>query len=137
MFHPNIMKMKNLFYLSLPLLALACLAPRAAHAQFIEGKNPAGSAVTQNPVIMGGIDSSGNAVRLKLNLDGTLTATVTGAGDASAANQTAVQANAGSDASKAVGIQGITGGKAVPVTGTFWQTTQPVSGTFWQTTQPV
>jgi hypothetical protein len=38
--------------------------------------------------------------------------TVTG-GDASAANQTAVQANPGSDASKAVAVQGVTGGKAV------------------------
>lgn len=38
-----------------------------------------------------------------------------GGGDASAANQTAVQATAGSDASKAVAVQGITGGKPVPV----------------------
>lgn len=38
-----------------------------------------------------------------------------GAGDASAANQTAVQANAGSDATKAISIQGITSGKAVPI----------------------
>jgi hypothetical protein len=48
-------------------------------------------------------------------------------GDASAANQTAVQANPGSDATKAIAIQGITGGKSLPVTGTFWQATQPVS----------
>lgn len=60
-----------------------------------------------------------------------------GGGDASAANQTAVQANAGSDATKATAVQGVTGGKAVPVSGTFWQATQPVSGTFWQATQPV
>lgn len=39
-----------------------------------------------------------------------------GTGDASAANQTSVQAIAGSDASKAVAIQGITGGKPIPVT---------------------
>jgi hypothetical protein len=38
-----------------------------------------------------------------------------GGGDASAANQTNVQANAGSDATKAISIQGITSGKAVPV----------------------
>lgn len=38
-----------------------------------------------------------------------------GGGDASAANQTVVQANPGSDASKAVAIQGITNGKPVPV----------------------
>lgn len=37
-----------------------------------------------------------------------------GGGDASAANQTAVQANPGSDASKAVAVQGVTGGKEVP-----------------------
>lgn len=37
-------------------------------------------------------------------------------GDASAVNQTAVQANSGSDASKAVAIQGITGGKSIPIT---------------------
>lgn len=36
-------------------------------------------------------------------------------GDASAANQTAVQANAGADASKATAVQGITGGKPVSV----------------------
>lgn len=39
-----------------------------------------------------------------------------GGGDASAANQTAPQANAGSDASKAVAVQGLTGGKPVGVT---------------------
>jgi hypothetical protein len=38
-----------------------------------------------------------------------------GGGDASAANQTSVQAVAGSDASKATAIQGITGGKAISV----------------------
>ena len=48
-------------------------------------------------------------------------------GDAAGANQTAVQANPGSDATKAIAIQGITGGKSLPVTGTFWQATQPVS----------
>lgn len=48
-----------------------------------------------------------------------------GGGDASAANQTAVQATAGSDASKAVAVQGITGGKAVKVDGSA--VTQPVS----------
>lgn len=36
-------------------------------------------------------------------------------GDASAANQTAVQADAGNDASKALAIQGITGGKVISV----------------------
>lgn len=52
-----------------------------------------------------------------------------GGGDASAANQVAVQANAGADATKATAVQFITGGKAFAVTGTFWQATQPVSGT--------
>lgn len=37
-----------------------------------------------------------------------------GGGDASAANQAAVQANAGSDASKAVAVQGITNAKPIP-----------------------
>ena len=41
--------------------------------------------------------------------------TVTGGGDASAANQTAVQANAGAQASKANAVQGITGGVPIPV----------------------
>lgn len=41
--------------------------------------------------------------------------TVTGAGDATAANQTAVQATAGNNASKANGVQGITNGIAVTV----------------------
>lgn len=62
------------------------------------------------------LDGSGNRINLG-----------SGSGDASAANQTAIQANAGSDATKAASIQGITGGKAVPVSGTFWQATQPVS----------
>jgi hypothetical protein len=53
-----------------------------------------------------------------------------GAGDASAANQTAVQANAGSDATKAVSVQGITGGKPVPVSGTVTATvTAPTATT--------
>lgn len=42
-------------------------------------------------------------------------------GDASAANQTAVQANAGSNASKATAVQGITGGK--PIVAAIDQTT--------------
>ncbi len=53
-------------------------------------------------------------------------------------SSSAAEANAGSDAIKAVSVQGIAGGKAVPVSdnggsltvdGTFWQATQPVSGT--------
>jgi hypothetical protein len=39
--------------------------------------------------------------------------TVSGAGDASAANQTAVQAAAGADATKVVSVQGVSGGKAL------------------------
>jgi hypothetical protein len=50
-----------------------------------------------------------------------------GGSGASAANQTAVQATAGSNATKAIAIQGIDGGKVIPVSGTFWQGTQPVS----------
>ena len=53
---------------------------------------------------------------LPLSADGT-TVPVSGitGGDASAANQTAVQANAGAQASKATAVQGITGGVAVGV----------------------
>lgn len=51
-----------------------------------------------------------HAVPVKIMAGGT-----GGAGDASAANQTAVQANPGSDATKAQAVQGVTGGKAVPV----------------------
>jgi hypothetical protein len=40
-----------------------------------------------------------------------------GGGDASAANQTNVQANAGSDASKVIAVQGVTSGKSVQVKG--------------------
>jgi hypothetical protein len=47
--------------------------------------------------------------------DYTLSVPASTGGDASAANQTTVQANAGSDASKATAVQGITGGKAVAV----------------------
>jgi hypothetical protein len=57
-----------------------------------------------------------------------------GGGDASAANQVAVQADPGADASKVVAVQGVTGGKSIPVT---FASPQAVTGTFWQTTQPV
>jgi hypothetical protein len=46
-------------------------------------------------------------------------------GAATAANQEVTAA--GSSASSAQGVQGVTGGVALPVSGTFWQTTQPVS----------
>jgi hypothetical protein len=58
-------------------------------------------------VIAGTADGSGAITR-------GLTVSVTG-GDASAANQTAVQANAGAQASKADAVQGIAGGVPVPV----------------------
>jgi hypothetical protein len=48
-----------------------------------------------------------------------------GAGDASAANQTSVQSTAGSDATKAISIQGITNGKAIKVDGSA--SVQPIS----------
>ncbi len=68
-----------------------------------------------------------------------------GGGDASAANQTAVQANAGSDATKAVSVQGITGGKAIPASQSGTWTVQPgntANTTAWKVdgsavTQPV
>lgn len=53
---------------------------------------------TGNPSISGGGGSGGG-----------------GTSDATAANQTSVQAVAGSDATKAIAVQGITGGKAVPI----------------------
>lgn len=65
-----------------------------------------------------GLDGSGvptpllmdGAQNLKVNC-----ATGCGGGDASAANQTNVQANPGSSASKAVGIQGVSSGLPVPI----------------------
>ena len=66
-------------------------------------------------------DTSGDTVPMKAhdNGDGTFslatTATMVGGGDASAANQTAIQANAGAQASKANAVQGITGGVPIPV----------------------
>lgn len=67
----------------------------------------------------------------------TYTASGGSGGDASAANQTAVQATAGNDASKAVAVQGITGGKAVAIsaaslplpTGAATAAKQPALGT--------
>lgn len=64
---------------------------------------------TGNPSISGGGSGAGGG----------------GTSDATAANQTAVQAVAGSDATKATAVQGITGGKAVKVDGSA--VTQPVS----------
>jgi hypothetical protein len=68
-----------------------------------------------------------------------------GAGGATAANQTAPQADPGSDATKAVSVQGITGGKAVPVSQSGTWTVQPgntANTTAWKVdgsavTQPV
>jgi hypothetical protein len=57
----------------------------------------------------------GTGLLADYSLPVSVTATITG-GDANAANQTAVQAVAGADASKAIAVQGITGGKAIPVT---------------------
>jgi hypothetical protein len=59
---------------------------------------------------------------------------VAGVGDASAANQVAVQADPGADATKVIAVQGVTDGKSIPVT---FASPQPVTGTFWQSTQPV
>jgi hypothetical protein len=38
-----------------------------------------------------------------------------GGGDASAASQTSIQANVGSDATKVVAVQGVTNGKVIPL----------------------
>ncbi len=75
-------------------------------------------------------NASGTTVQLKVQDDaGTLTPAHTVRCSANPAVDCVAQpqAVAGSDASTAISVQGITGGKAVPVSGTFWQTTQPVS----------
>ena len=43
-------------------------------------------------------------------------------GDASAANQVSVQANAGSSAAKAISVQGLAGGLSLPAAGTYFAT---------------
>ena len=50
-----------------------------------------------------------------------------GAGDASAANQTAVQAVAGSNATKAIAVQGIDGGKDIPTKSKIWDGTNSIT----------
>jgi hypothetical protein len=78
--------------LSLTFISL-CVLTGAAYAQNVKVVNPDSQPVPVKVVSGGG----------------------GGAGDASAANQTAVQANAGADATKAISVQGITGGKPQPV----------------------
>lgn len=76
----------------------------------------------QAVVLQGGCGSitydSGNPKPLTQDPNGRLCTPNGSGGDASAANQTAVQAVAGSDASKAQAVQGITGGKPVAVSAT-------------------
>ena len=81
----------------------------------LSGDAPPGGKMPAQGTAVGGIGADGLYHFLLVGNDGSLAASITGGGDASAANQTAVQANAGSDATKAVSVQGITGGKAVPV----------------------
>lgn len=114
--------MKRLF---LTLFAFALALPVAA-----QNRSKIIDAATFNPATLQGwtVGTEFNPALYDYTTGGQLVYVVNpSGGDASAANQTAVQANPGSDATKAVSIQGITGGKAVPVSGTFWQTTQPVS----------
>jgi hypothetical protein len=67
-------------------------------------------------IIIGGEEFRIQGAMIACNSEGEALSPGALAGDASASNQTAVQANAGSNSSKVVGIQGVTGGKAVPVT---------------------
>lgn len=56
------------------LLLVIVLAIAPARAQtLVEGKNPTGAAASANPVVVGGVGSTGQIVRLKVNDDGTLT----------------------------------------------------------------
>jgi hypothetical protein len=97
------------------LAALGSAAPAAAASQ--AGKTIVAPAVTVPAVAIYCDDGTGvTAICSSSGGSG---------GDASAANQTSVQALAGSDATKAVAVQGITGGKAVKVDGSA--VTQPIS----------
>lgn len=92
--------MKTLFN-KLTLVTLLLAAPAIAWAENVKVINPPDDPVQVE--IVAGASSGG--------------------GDASAANQTAVQATAGSDASKATAVQGITGGKAVATSSSNLPTT--------------
>jgi hypothetical protein len=85
------------------LLVVAALGEARAQS-LIHGKDPAGSAASSNPVVIGGVGSTGQAVKLKLNDDGTLEiggislgdVTVSQAGAANAAgSQVAASTTAG------------------------------------------
>lgn len=96
-------------------LLILLLIPAFGSALATEMASDGATNLPTQGVQMGGKGLDGKFHYFLLNNDGTMSATVTGGGDASAANQTSVQANPGSDATKAIAIQGVTGGKAVPV----------------------
>lgn len=106
------------FHAALAACALATLslvAPQAL-AQSLAGRTIVAPAVTVPAVATYCDDGTGHTA---------ICASGGGGGDASAANQTSVQALPGSDATKAIAVQGVTGGKAVKVDGSA--VTQPVS----------
>lgn len=94
-------------------MAIACLSVSIAHSQTVvlpQVKNAGGSNVpSQASVLTASDGTEKGTVANPMYIAGS-----TG-GDASAANQAAVQAAAGSDATKAVAVQGITNGKALAV----------------------
>jgi hypothetical protein len=63
---------KSIFY---PLFVILALCGTALGQTLVEGKNAAGATVTQNPVIIGGVNSTGKSVGLRLNDDGSLSVT--------------------------------------------------------------
>lgn len=96
--------------------ALAC-APTIAVAQRLPGHS--GNAIGTGPAApCGYADTDGTLVLCSPTtpLPVTVISGSISGGDASSANQTAVQAAPGGDATKATAVQGVTGGKAVGVT---------------------
>ncbi len=70
---PSVYSVRNFLCFAL-MVAVTCFAA-PLHAQtLVEGKNGNGATATANPVLIGGVDPSGAAVYLKLNVDGSLSA---------------------------------------------------------------
>jgi hypothetical protein len=93
---------------------------QANYADIIPGTN--GSKVLLHVVVPNGTNYSILPVEGTSNADGTA-ALAAGGG----ASNTVAATNAGTTATTANPIQGVTGGVAVPVSGTFWQSTQAIS----------
>jgi hypothetical protein len=104
--------MKMLSRAAIALLAFSLCGPIGAQTVMLpQVKNAAGQNVPAQGSVP--IDATGVAYSAMNPLPVTVGS---GAGDASAANQIAVQANPGSDAGKAVAVQGVAGGKPVATT---------------------